>query len=1617
MFIPLHNHTHYSLLDGLSTIKEYVDRLQEIGASAGAITDHGTCGGLEEFQYYIQSNKIDIKPIFGIETYFVDDVNDRFSDRVVRDARGEVKKDKKTGEPLREKLRPSDFNHGCMWAQSDEGLRNLFTLSTLAYRDGMYYKPRIDMRMLKEHGDGLFVSDGCMLSAVSKAIVADDIDRAVEWEQKLIDAVGRDNVLVELHTWQFTNPDLDGIEDRYERLSSIYDQLTDLERSHPDDDSIRQRRLKVKNDLDSMSNHHREWQLNHDMRKTNRGKIEIARRLGLRMIAVNDSHYSQRSDWRWHELEWETTTKKKDLAIQDDKTEGRGETASWVMSEDECREWLIRNDVPEDVAQKAIDNTAWVADHCNASIHYGMVPPRFLDTREQDERLFRDELERGFSELVPKGEEKRYRERLEMEVELILKCDLSAYFLIVSNYANFVRDDDLDGSKYGVEGKHSSLLGPGRGCFLPGNLVSTDYPRSGNRFGFDWAGPLKKIEDVKIGEKILTHDSSFQKVLDKFEYEVLNEDCVDILLSNGMRITCTSDHCIYRENDGFVRADDLNVGDVLEGAYRPKELMEVTCSDCGNVYDIPFMKKKHNVEVDSKTRTAGEFLCHECRDRRGLAYLDEKRSINAPLGAKAAASPEARRKNSESVSRFWKEHPEIKKSMGESVRNYWANVSEEQRLQHAANTSKALSELSMDKYIRMSSFNGYKSGFFKSQKMNKDIFFASSYELKAIHIFETDSDVVSYGRCMTEDGMKPLYIQYAPTHRYNPDFDVFYSDGTHKIIEIKAAWKIGHDDVVAKADAARRYCDYHGAVYEIWTQEDLESMNDSMHRHVEVVSVRHFKYTGTVYDLHVENVHNYTVGRVTVHNSAGGSLVCYLLHITNIDPLVFNLYFERFLTAGRVISSVHVHFDDGSDESYAPDDFVTLNDGSKVGSWELLDSSRTLEDGRTVDSTSFDFRDCPDIDLDFESTIIPKFDEYIVHRYGSWNYASIGTFQMLKLSSAINDVARTTDMERDESLELVKEVRNSGWPMDDDLSSHTIEEFREKTKSIGSVQNLFRNTDFWQKVWTWGGRIRSRGIHASGYIISKESLLGMIPMRTDQKTGKLISEWDHWGVGRVGLIKFDILKLSHLNTIRQTYAAIHDGKVDIPDIYRMMRDERLLSFRSVWRPTWNGDTTAIFQMDTPLGAKTALNARIRSLRDAGLLSAVNRPGMVQSGAISHFYRVRQKREDRPEYHPMIDDILDESDGFIVYQEQIMNIFARLTKMTMGETDDVRKIIAKKKVEKMPALHDRLMRYCKADSEFVRQVPQQFRNVDECIEHMWKDIVSAGNYCFNKSHAQSYGMITSMEELLKVSAPKEFVTAALNTNPEDTALIIYAKTHNIEIMPPNVNTSVLKYELMNGRIYMPISSIKGVGGVAAEEIANAQPFRDFDDYMDRTSGRGGRKKTIVESLISLGAFDGVDPRSRFDLMCYYKNLKGDEPPQRNTYDNPRIRGSIESKLLGISLSYDPILDSKDWLESNGKTIQSDVLETPVDGWCDISGQVDSIRRLSTKKGDQMAFVNLKLYDHSLLKVTFFPKTWSSMEGLISTRDIVSVRCRRNEDFNGSPSFVAFKLKNGSVQGEV
>lgn len=1222
-YVPLHCHTDSSILDGYQKPYEYADLCEKLHIKAAAITDHGTCSGQEPFDRRIIEKGYHFKPIFGEEAYLVDDVDNVMSDRPARDRKGNIKINKETGEPEMAKQKPSDFNHGCIWAKTNEGLANLWTLSTLSYTKGMYYKPRIDMKMLKQYGKGLFVSDGCMLSAVSRAIVADDFSKAEAWLNKLIEAVGKDNVLMELHTWQFTDEkyskdwktfEHDELKDLIGRLrvcDIVLKSMEDLDNARKEVESfgrsLTDEQKKQKAAFAQYDAEINNWNLNQSMYKTNKGKVELARKLGLRLIAVNDAHYGPREDYIWHELEWATTTGK-GAEYDDDKTGGRGETAAWVMNDEEVKYWLVKSGLSEEIADEAIDNTGWVADRCNAVMERGMHPPRFESTREKDEELFDKTVVEGIKELVPKDRNtfKQYMDRVNHESELIKKCDLCGYFNTVADYANFVRAEDPDGEKYGIVGKHASLLGPGRG-------------------------------------------------------------------------------------------------------------------------------------------------------------------------------------------------------------------------------------------------------------------------------------------------------------------------------------------------------------------------------------------------------------------SAGSSIICYLMHITNLDPIKFNLFFERFLTAGRVISKVHLTFDSGEEKTFEPSDVVKTEHGDKA-SWQCLTENWKTEFGKIV-STRFDFKDCPDIDLDFEARVIPQLNAYLKKRYGEYNFCQIGTFQTLKMPMAVKDLGKVKGMTPQETQDIVNRMENAGWPKSAYMRDYTFEDMMNCVNKDEELKKIQRETGLFDEVWHWGERYRGEGIHASGYVISKESMLGKLPLR--MKDGKLITQFEHDGIASLGFIKYDILKLAGLGTIREVYERVNH-KMDVKDIYRIMRDEKLLANADMWKSTWTGDTLGIFQMDTPLGMKTAINSKMASLRDAGMLSAVDRPGMVRSGLINEFYKVRQGIDPVNHYHPLIDSILDETSGFCVYQEQIMKIYATLCNMKIEETDNVRKVFTKKQtwnVEKMKTLlHD----CCMSRKDFIDNVPSKYDSPEACFDDIWVGLSRTAEYCFNASHANAYGMITSIEQYFKWKYPSEFITASLNTDPGAVEFLTYAKVHGLKIAPPNVNKSKQNYELQDGVIYMPLSTVKGVGPAAVDEIIANGPYDSFDDYLQKTSGRGGRKKNVMESLISVGAFDGVDERDRFQLMVAWKKSRNEDYPTRNTWKNPRIRGKIEQNLLGISLSYDPLFDNKEWIEKQGVASLGELQKTDVGDFVCIPGQVTGIRKHQAKNGE-MAWLTVKLLSHDEVTLTMFATAWSKYKDLISTNVIAAFNCKRTDDWNGKQSYVAFSAK-ANLEGE-
>jgi DNA polymerase-3 subunit alpha len=363
-YVNLHSHSEYSFLDGYASIDSMISRAKEIGAPAVAITDHGDVAG--HISMYKKALAADIKPILGMEGYLID---------------------QPVGFYREQKLR-NFYSHIILLAENNIGLSNLWSLSTKAYKDSFYYNPLAHWDMLAEHASGLIATDGCLLSYMAKAIIADDTEKCLDLIGKYIDTFGRDNFFMELHTWQFIDP-------RTER----------------------------------------EQKLNDDMAKVNQGKVALATKYNIPLIVVNDSHYAHPDDWENHALVWEISTHN-----DGDKTDS-GQTAAWSMTDEEIYQWMSRFGIQRSVIEQAIDNTAAIAERCNVTIEPKLRVPSVTGAPDTDRSLFLDHIEEGFHEKVTlKGlDEAVYMERLENELELILGLDFDGYFNVVADYTKFAK--------------------------------------------------------------------------------------------------------------------------------------------------------------------------------------------------------------------------------------------------------------------------------------------------------------------------------------------------------------------------------------------------------------------------------------------------------------------------------------------------------------------------------------------------------------------------------------------------------------------------------------------------------------------------------------------------------------------------------------------------------------------------------------------------------------------------------------------------------------------------------------------------------------------------------------------------------------------------------------------------------------------------------------------------------------------------------------------------------------------------------------------------------------------------------------------------------------------------
>ena len=415
-FVNLHVHSEHSFLDGLSKTSDIAQRAKELGQEAVALTDHGEVSGHYAFQK--DCLEVGVKPLFGMEGYWVPSWK----------------------ESREKKTRGYDNSHITFIARDQVGLRNLWTLSTIAYtpEKNFYGKPLADFELMREYSEGLYASDGCMLTEFGRRVNAGDDAGAREIISQL-HAIFKERFYMELHTWQIVDPWMSYNFQHYGQQKELGVGFTP-------------------NKL---------LKLNSEMLEINEAKIQIANEFGIPLVVVNDAHYTKPELWENHALALSINTGGNMDSV------GEGQTAAWMMDTNEIDYWMGMFGIDSSIVEEACKNTALIAEDCNVEIKGGSYMPKLYPTDEEDNEAFLQSVEEGFKRKVTdKGlDEEVYLKRLAEECKLIVDKGFTGYFNVTKDLVTAAKDGSwATFSGYSQE-PIPLLIGPGRGS-VGGSLAA-----------------------------------------------------------------------------------------------------------------------------------------------------------------------------------------------------------------------------------------------------------------------------------------------------------------------------------------------------------------------------------------------------------------------------------------------------------------------------------------------------------------------------------------------------------------------------------------------------------------------------------------------------------------------------------------------------------------------------------------------------------------------------------------------------------------------------------------------------------------------------------------------------------------------------------------------------------------------------------------------------------------------------------------------------------------------------------------------------------------------------------------------------------------------------------------
>jgi len=633
----------------------------------------------------------------------------------------------------------------------------------------------------------------------------------------------------------------------------------------------------------------------------------------------------------------------------------------------------------------------------------------------------------------------------------------------------------------------------------------------------------------------------------------------------------------------------------------------------------------------------------------------------------------------------------------------------------------------------------------------------------------------------------------------------------------------------------------------------------------------------------------------------------------------------------------------------------------------------------------------PDIDIDFVDTKRQEVIQYVANKYGKQHVAQIITFGTLSAKAVARDVARMFNFES-ETLAMISRLIPNKIGITLQEAYATSEAFRKWVEA-----EKIRVTWF-QTAKKLEGLPRNASTHAAGVVLSPMPLVEVVPIEQGHE-GIYLTQWPMQEVEQIGLLKMDFLGLRNLtilDNIRQSIYYTHKKWIDFNKI--PLDDEKTFQLLR------NGDTTGIFQLESD-GMKNALrDIAPTEFLDIVAVNALYRPGPMEF--IPVYARRKAKTEPVVMLHPVLEPILKETYGVIVYQEQIMQIAHHFAGFTIGQADLLRRAVSKKKREVLEQQQNAFVR-----GAVSKGYPEQI------AKEVYELIVRFADYGFPKSHAVAYSVISYQMAYLKANFPANFyaalMTSATGNQEKLFQLILEARNKGIEVLRPSIQKSQRFFTVEQGNIRFSLSAIKGVPQPLLQKIIairklKEEPFEDIFDLAVSLSALHFTRK-VIEPLIKSGALDDfrkdratllatidaaekhaslVRPNEEENDLFATDSLIFGKPKYVEVHEIPaKMKLQFEKEVLGFYLADHPVALVRAKVNDINATTKSLSVVRP-NTYIKLVGMVESIRQIRTKKGELMAFVQLQ-DEYGTISTTLFPQNYNEVIGWLKEDSIVYV----------------------------